>query len=103
MTRGLFTPRAAQELETAAAWIAEDHPNAAEALLEAALRATTRIAGKPQLARVRPALAPARIRFWSLRGFPYLLVLDVEHDPPVIARFVHQARDLPVVLDDLET
>ncbi len=44
-------------------------------------------------------LAPARYRFWSLRGFPYLLVYDAEADPPIILRFVHQSRDLPGVLD----
>ena len=33
-----------------------------------------------------------------------LLVFDVEGvPPPVVARFVHQARDLPVLLSDLET
>jgi hypothetical protein len=39
------------------------------------------------------------IGFWSLRGFPYLLVYDAEAEPPVILRFVHQSPDLPVVLD----
>jgi len=51
---------------------------------------------------VRGRNSPERYRFWSLRGYPYLLVVDVEHKPPVIVRFVHQARDLPVVLDDLD-
>jgi hypothetical protein len=32
---------------------------------------------------------------------PYLLVIDTSADPPVVARFVHQARDLPAVPDDL--
>jgi hypothetical protein len=35
-----------------------------------------------------------------LRGFPYLLVLDATHDPLVVARFVHQLRDLSIVLAD---
>lgn len=54
------------------------------------------------LARVEPRLAPARFRFWSLRGYPYLLVIDTENDPPFVARFVNQSRDLPVALSDLE-
>jgi hypothetical protein len=37
----------------------------------------------------------------TLRGYLYLLVLDVDQIPPVVARFVHQARDLPVLLNDL--
>ena len=102
MTQRLFAPRAQRELRKAAVWIAEDNPRAAEALLDAALRAGAMIVAKPGLARTRPELAPSRFRFWSLRGFPYLLVLDAEHNPPVIARFVHQARDLPIVLGDLE-
>ena len=90
-----------RELRDAAAWIAEDNLDAAESLLLAALTAARRITNKPTLARVQINLAPARFRFWSLRGFPYLLVIDAEHDPPVVARFVHQARDLPAALDDL--
>jgi toxin ParE1/3/4 len=49
--------------------------------------------------RIRLELAPRRYRFWSLRGFPYLLVYDAEAEPPIILRFVHQSRDLPGVLD----
>lgn len=97
----LFSPRAQRELRRAAEWIAEDDPEAAEGLLAAALRAAERGRDKPMLARLRPELAPSRFRFWSLRGYPYLLVFDVENDPPLVARFVHQARDLPALLDDL--
>jgi toxin ParE1/3/4 len=53
----------------------------------------------PKLGRVRLDLAPERYRFWSLRGFPYLLVYDAEAEPPIILRFVHQSRDLPALLD----
>ena len=103
MRTGLFSPRALDELDRAADWIAGDNPPAAEALLDAAVKAAALLASKPQMAHVRPELAPARYRFWPLRGYPYLLVLDAEHDPPVVARFVHQARDLPALLSDLDT
>lgn len=101
MTPGLLTPRARRELRQAAEWIAADNPIAAENLLATALAAAKLTTQKPLLARVQLSLAPARYRFWSLRGYPYLLVIDTENDPPVVARFVHQARDLPAVLDDL--
>ena len=101
MTPRLFAPRARRELRDAAAWIAEDNPAAAEGLLRATLRAAELVAAKPSIARVRLDLAPARFRFWSLRGYPYLPVFDVDRTPPVVARFVHQARDLPVLLSDL--
>lgn len=74
MTAGRFAPRALRELRDAAAWIAEDNPAAAEALLQAAVRAADMIAGRPGMGHVRLALAPERFRFWPLRGFPYLLV-----------------------------
>ena len=80
-------------------WIAEDNPAAAEALLIAAMAATHRLQARPKRGRVKLELAPARYRFWSLRGFPYLLVYDAKAEPPVIFRFVHQSRDLPAVLD----
>jgi plasmid stabilization system protein ParE len=101
LTTDLFTPRAARELRDAAEWIAEDNPDAADNLLSTAIEAAKIATRKPMLARVEPKLAPARYRFWSLRGYPYLLVIDTENDPPVVARFVHQARDLPAALDDL--
>jgi len=102
MISGRFAPRAQRELRLAAAWIAEDDPAAADALLQAALRAADRVTEQPGLGRVRLDLAPARFRFWSLRGFPYLLVFDVSRNPAVVARVVHQSRDLPSVLADLE-
>jgi toxin ParE1/3/4 len=101
MTPGLFAPRARRELLEAVAYIAEDNPEAAENLLTVASAAARRVTERPTLARTQLRLAPARYRFWSLRGYPYLLVIDTENDPPVVARFVHQARDLWVVLDDL--
>ena len=97
-----FAPRARRELRAAAAWIAETNPDAAEALLRAAVRAVELVSRNPARARLRLDLAPARFRFWSLRGYPYLLVFDVDRVPPIVARFVHQARDLPVLLGDLE-
>ena len=102
MTRGRFAPRARRELRQAAEWIAEDNPVTAAALLQAAIRAADMVAGKPALARTMLQLAPDRFRFWSLRGFPYLLVFDTDRTPPIVARVVHQSRDLPVVLANLD-
>lgn len=102
MTHAVFSPHARRELIDAVAWVAERNPTAAQALLRAALQAATLVSRKPMLARVQEALAPPRYRFWSLRGYPYLLVFDVGETPPVVARFLHQARDLPVALGDLD-
>jgi toxin ParE1/3/4 len=99
VTSTVFAPRAQRELRAAVAWIADDNPAAADALLAAVMAAARRLQARPNLGRVRLELAPARYRFWSLRGFPYLLVYDAETKPPIILRFVHQSRDLPAVLD----
>ena len=98
---GRFSPRARRELREAAEWIAEDSPATAEALLRAAIQAADMIAGRPGLARVRLHLATEQFRFWPLRGFPSILVFDVDRSPPVVARMVHQSRDLPAALGDL--
>lgn len=102
MTRGRFAPQARRELRQAAEWIAEESPDAAVALVQAVVRAADRVAARPALARTMPQLAPDRFRFWSLRGFPYLLVFDTARTPPIVARMVHQARDLPAALGSLE-
>ena len=81
MRAPIFAPRAQHELRAAAMWIAEDNPAAAEALLIAAMAATHRLQARPKRGRVKLELAPARYRFWSLRGFPYLLVYDAEAEP----------------------
>jgi toxin ParE1/3/4 len=99
VTSRIFAPRARRELREAAMWVAKDNAAAADALLAAAMVAARRLQARPKLGRVRLDLAPERYRFWSLRGFPYLLVYDAEADPPIILRFVHQSRDMPAVLD----
>jgi toxin ParE1/3/4 len=101
VTSPIFAPRAQRELREAAVWIADDNPAAADALLAAAMAAARRLQARPKLGRVRLEFAPKRYRFWSLRGFPYLLVYDAEAAPPIILilRFVHQSHDLPAVLD----
>ena len=77
-----------------------EHPAAAERLQRDVENAARRIGRHPALGRVEPALADTRYRFWSLSGFPYLLVY--RPDPaPLIVRFVHTARDLPSVLSGL--
>ena len=88
MTSPIFAPRGRRELREAAAWVAEENPAAADALLAAAMAGARRLQARPKLGRVRLELAPERYRFWSLRGFPYLLVYDAEAEPPIIRRFV---------------
>jgi toxin ParE1/3/4 len=98
MPSARLTPRAARELRVAAAWIAEDNPPAADAFLAAVSRAADLIGARPLAGRARPELGTDAYRFWSLRGYPYLLVYAADADPPIILRVLHQARDLPTIL-----
>jgi toxin ParE1/3/4 len=83
-------------------WIAGDNPAAAQGLLDAVLRAAERIGQYPRIGVRRPDLtASARYRFVVLTGYPYLIVYAADRDPPVIARILHSARDLPRLLRDL--
>jgi toxin ParE1/3/4 len=100
VTIRLLAPRARRELREASIWIARDSPAAANAFVTEAMRAATMLARRPLLGRQRPDLLPAPFRFWSMRGFPYLLVYDSAADPPQIVRVVHMARDLGTLLDD---
>jgi toxin ParE1/3/4 len=102
VTLEIFAPQAARELEHAAAQIAENNPDAAEAFLRAALTAATRIASRPGLGSARPHVPP-RFRFWPLTRYSYLLVYDASTEPVVILRVVHMRRDLPKLLSDLQT
>jgi toxin ParE1/3/4 len=97
-----FAPRAARELERAAAQIAENNPPAAEAFLRAALTAATRIAARPGLGSARPNL-PSRYRFWPMRRYSYLMVYDAMTEPVLILRVIHMRRDLPKLLLDTST
>jgi len=99
VTSPIFAPRAQRELREGVVWIAEDNRAAADTLLAAAMPAARRLQARSKLGRVRLELAPERYRFWSLRGFPYLLVYDAEAKPPIILGFAHQFRDLPMALD----
>lgn len=101
MTTAVFAPRAARELRAAVLFVAHENPGAAERLLDEAVTAARRILAHPMHARVYLRLAPERFRFWSLRPFLNLLVIDTAQAPPVVARFVHQSRDLPVVLREV--
>lgn len=78
-----------------------EHAVAAERLRWVVEQAALRIGERPQLGRRQPVLADARYRFWSVTGFPYLIVYRPDTSPPSIVRFVHTARDLPTLLADL--
>ena len=78
-----------------------EHAAAAERLKRVVEHAARRIGERPLLGRHNPALADARYRFWSVSGFPHLIVYRPDTSPPSIVRFVHTSRDLAPLLADL--
>lgn len=78
-----------------------EHAAAAERLKRVVAEAARRLGERPLLGRCEPAFADARYRFWSVAGFPYVIVYRPDRSPPSIVRFVHTSRDLPRVLADL--
>jgi toxin ParE1/3/4 len=98
----LFAPRARHELREASVWIAQKSPVTAHALVTEAVRAAALLAGQPMLDRRRLDLLPEPYRFWSLRGFPYLLVYNSSANPPRILRTLHTARDLQTLLGEMD-
>ena len=96
-----LAPAARADLRAAVAWIAQDSEAAVRALSVAVGQAARLIGEHPAIGQLRPSLTSSRYRFWSLRGFPHLLVYDVLAEPPRIARVLHMARDLEPLLSDL--
>jgi toxin ParE1/3/4 len=94
-----FSGRARREIATAME--AMEHAPTRRRLRQMIERAARRIGQQPALGRQESALADTRYRFWSVSGFPYLLVYRTDISPPSIIRFVHMARDLPPLLADL--
>jgi toxin ParE1/3/4 len=83
-------------------WIARDNPVAAQGLLDAVLDAAERIGEYPRIGVRRPDLtASLRYRFVVMTGYSYVIVYAADRDPPVIARVLHGARDLPPLLRNL--
>jgi len=93
-----FAPRARRDLVAALRWIAKDNPAAARALRDSIARAAENISAHPEIGPHRPEFSNPPYRFLSLTGFPYLVVYTPEHNPPLILRILHAARDLPDIL-----
>jgi len=77
------------------------HAAAAEKLRRAVETAAGRIGRQPALGRRELSLADERYRFWSVSGFPYVMIYRADLWPPAVVRFVHTSRDLPVLLAGL--
>jgi toxin ParE1/3/4 len=89
-------------LVAAVRWIANDNPQAAQALRDAIAQAAGRIGEHPHIGVVRPRFLRQEFRFLVLSSFPYLVIYNAERNPPEIVAIVHSARDLPPLLRNLD-
>jgi toxin ParE1/3/4 len=101
MSAAVLSPAARRDLLEAVRWTAQDNPTAARALRDTVAKAMAHIGSYAHFGVLRPELADAPYRFAVLAGFPYVIVYNADRRPPLIARILHGARDLPEVLREL--
>jgi len=82
-------------------WITKDNPAAARALQRDVAKVAVTIGEHPDAGSHRPEIVHAPFRLISLVGFPCAIVYHADRRPPVIARILHGARDLPEIPRDL--
>jgi len=101
MAPATIAPQARRELLAASNWISADSPRAALKLTEALLAAADALGRNPYLGQEQPDIVRPPYRLFRMRGFPYVLAYDPSRSPPVIARMLHDARDLADALKSL--
>ena len=98
MTLAVLSPAAERDILEIVEWVASENPVAARGVRAALDTVAHTIGDHPRSGALKPHLASPPIRFFPLRGFPYVVVYTPERDPPLIVRVLHGARDLPEVL-----
>ena len=101
MTAARLSPAARRDLLVAMKWITKDNPAAARALRQDVAKVAITIGEHPYAGSLRPEIVQAPFRCMPLTGFPYVIVYHADRRPPVIARILHSASDLPEILRDL--
>ncbi|PXA90290.1 type II toxin-antitoxin system RelE/ParE family toxin [Caulobacter sp. D4A] len=101
MAPATIAPQARRELLAASNWISADSPRAALRLTETMLAAADALGRNPYLGQEQPDLVRPPFRLFRLKGFPYVLAYNPSRKPPVIARLLHEARDLADALKSL--
>ena len=100
MTRAVLSPAAERDILEIIAWIAAENPVAARGFRVALDTLAATIGEHPRIGALKPYLASPPVRFLPIRGFPHVVVYTPEHNPPLIVRVLHGARDLPEVLQE---
>ena len=101
MPPATLSATARRDMLAAASWIARDSRKASHQFRERLKVALIRLGEYPRTGVTRPDIAHEIYRFAALSGFPYVLVYNSRHQPPVIMRILHGSQDLPEILSTL--
>jgi len=89
------------DLKEAGVWIRKNNPTAALKFRKAAAEALRLIGSNPEIGVQKLEMLPGKYRVFVLNRFPYVMIYNHQRRPPVVARILHGARDLPTLLQDL--
>jgi toxin ParE1/3/4 len=88
--RVVWSPRAVDELESIAGYIAVDSPSYAAAVVKAILNTTRNLSRFPHAGRIVPEFADGNIREWF--AYSYRIIYRVESEVVVVATIIHAKR-----------
>ena len=103
MKRARYTPKARQDLDEIAEYIAADNLDAAIRFCLAIEDAAEKLAEMPGLGTARQFANPmaARVRSWIVRGFGnYIIFYQPVDDEVEIVRIIHGARDIDTIFEE---
>ncbi len=91
MAHGIvWSPRAVDELESIAGYIAVDSPSYAAAVVKAILNTARNLSRFPYAGRIVPEFADENIREWF--AYSYRIIYRVETEVVVVATVIHAKR-----------
>lgn len=100
--RILLTPKASEDLEDIADYIAENNLDAALRFFDATRQSIAKLAQNPRIGSFYP-LANSQLeglRKWKVKGFDkYLIFYLIEDDLLRIIRIIHVSRDISTILN----
>jgi plasmid stabilization system protein ParE len=98
-----LTPSAENDLFEIWCFIAQDSTDAANRVEEAIYDACRLLARSPRAGQERPDLTRRALRFWTVSPFKkYVVIYDPDTRPLRILRILHSARNIRVLLKDLQ-
>ena len=98
-----LTPSAENDLFEIWCYIARDSADAANRVEEEIYDACRMLARSPHAGQQRPDLTRRTLRFWTVSPFKkYVVIYDPDSRPLRILRILHSARNIRVLLKDLQ-